>query len=63
MSMRIKEFCHSAWSALRAVLGDDAYERYLKHAREHHVGSKPMDRTQFYRSELDRRWSQINRCC
>jgi uncharacterized short protein YbdD (DUF466 family) len=51
------------WAAFRALLGDDAYERYLDHQRRRHPDSAPLQRVDFYRTELDRRWSQINRCC
>jgi uncharacterized short protein YbdD (DUF466 family) len=52
-----------AWTAFRAILGDDAYERYLRHVVRHHPGAAPMTRAEFQRTELDRRWSQVNRCC
>jgi uncharacterized short protein YbdD (DUF466 family) len=51
------------WAALRRISGDDAYERYLQHARTHHPGMQPLDARAFYRMELERRWSGINRCC
>jgi uncharacterized short protein YbdD (DUF466 family) len=51
------------WSGLRTVLGDDAYERYLRHCRERHPESEPLDRRAFHAAELDRRWRQVNRCC
>jgi len=51
------------WAWLRALLGDDAYERYLRHCRARHPDAKPLDRRAFYASELDRRWKQVNRCC
>jgi uncharacterized short protein YbdD (DUF466 family) len=51
------------WAAFRGLLGDDAYERYLDHQRRRHPDAAPLQRADFYRAELDRRWSQINRCC
>jgi uncharacterized short protein YbdD (DUF466 family) len=51
------------WAGLRAVLGDDAYDRYLRHCRARHPDAEPLDRRAFYASELDRRWRQVNRCC
>ena len=51
------------WSGLRAITGDDAYERYSEHCRLRHPDGTPLDRESFYRAELDRRWSQVNRCC
>ena len=52
-----------SWSALRAILGDDAYERYLQHMGRRHPDAEPMTRAAFQRSELERRWSQVSRCC
>jgi uncharacterized short protein YbdD (DUF466 family) len=51
------------WTGLRAVTGDDAYERYLAHHHLRHPESVPLDRGAFYASELDRRWKQVSRCC
>ncbi|MCI0437094.1 MAG: YbdD/YjiX family protein, partial [Gemmatimonadetes bacterium] len=51
------------WRWLRALLGDDAYERYVRHVRRRHPGRAPLARGDFYRAELDSRWSQVNRCC
>ena len=53
----------TAWDRLRALLGDDAYDRYVAHRRERHPGEDIPDRRQFYVAELDRRWARINRCC
>jgi uncharacterized short protein YbdD (DUF466 family) len=63
--------CRHGWRALRALTGDDAYERYLAHARRHHPSHTPMSPSHtpmsaavFYRSEQERRWSSgPNRCC
>ena len=52
-----------AWAGFRALLGDDAYERYLAHSRKRHPERVPLDRAAFYAAELDRRWRQVNRCC
>lgn len=51
------------WSGLRAVTGDDAYERYLAHRLAHHAEEALLDRASFYRAELERRWTQPSRCC
>jgi uncharacterized short protein YbdD (DUF466 family) len=56
-------FLRRTWAALRAVTGDDAYERYLAHRRERHAGEPALARGEFYRTELDRRWSRPGRCC
>jgi len=54
-----------AWRWLRALSGDDEYDRYLEHFREHHsAGSeKPLSRRAFFRLRQDERWDRINRCC
>jgi uncharacterized short protein YbdD (DUF466 family) len=52
-----------AWSGLRTLLGDDAYERYLAHSRKCHPERAPLDRAAFYATELERRWRQASRCC
>jgi len=46
-----------AWQVLRSLSGDDAYERYLEHARAHHGESSPLDRRAFYLREQERRFS------
>jgi uncharacterized short protein YbdD (DUF466 family) len=51
------------WAGLRSITGDDAYERYLSHRKIEHPGEAALDRSQFYRAELERRWREPNRCC
>jgi putative flippase GtrA len=55
----------AVWQAVRAVTGDDAYERYLeRHWRcETHAVTPPLDRKAFHERELRRRWSGLRRCC
>jgi uncharacterized short protein YbdD (DUF466 family) len=60
---RTAKFARSAWAGLRALAGDDAYDRYLAHRRERHPGEAELDRREFYLAELDRRWARITRCC
>jgi uncharacterized short protein YbdD (DUF466 family) len=47
---------------LRAVSGDDAYERYLTHHAHTHEGA-PMGRRAFYEEREKRKWSGVSRCC
>jgi uncharacterized short protein YbdD (DUF466 family) len=53
----------AGWRALRALSGDDAYDRY----RMHHLGAHPevplLSRKAFYVDEQRRKWGSINRCC
>jgi uncharacterized short protein YbdD (DUF466 family) len=53
------------WQGLRTLSGEDAYERYLAHWRDHHgaADGPPLDRKTFYKRRLDRKWSGVNRCC
>lgn len=56
-------FLKTAWTVLREVSGDAAYENYLVRHRQRHPDEPALDREAFYLSELDRRWSGVNRCC
>lgn len=47
---------------LRALSGDDAYERYLTHHARAHAGA-PLSRRAFYAQREERKWSGISRCC
>lgn len=60
---RTARLIRSAWAGLRALAGDDAYDRYVAHRRKSHPGETTLDRRAFYLAELDRRWARINRCC
>jgi uncharacterized short protein YbdD (DUF466 family) len=51
------------WRWLRAVSGDDAYERYVRHCGQKHPGGTVLSRGAFYAAELQRKWDGINRCC
>lgn len=61
----MKRFWSRAWSVLRELSGDDAYERYLAHWRAHHAagGQAPLDRAAFCREEQRRKWDGVRRCC
>ena len=53
----------ACWRALRALSGDDAYERYLAHRAMAHPEGPVPSRRQFYIDEQRRKWGTINRCC
>jgi uncharacterized short protein YbdD (DUF466 family) len=59
----INGYWRRAWIVLQALSGEDAYDRYLDHQRRRHPAAAPLGRVEFQVSELDRRWSQVNRCC
>jgi uncharacterized short protein YbdD (DUF466 family) len=51
-----------AW--LRALSGDDAYERYLTHHAGRHAEDGPaLTRRAFYARREEAKWSGVRRCC
>jgi uncharacterized short protein YbdD (DUF466 family) len=63
--VRTVNFIKNCWLGLRAVSGDDAYERYLAHWRDRHAqqGSAPLSREAFFKQEMERKWNGVKRCC
>lgn len=58
------ELMRRCWQTMRALSGDDAYERYLAHRREHHAADEPpLSRADFFHAEQQRKWSGVSRCC
>ena len=53
----------SLWSVLRALTGDDAYERYRAHHAARHAGQPLMSRGEFCADAERRKWSGVNRSC
>lgn len=54
----------AVWRALRALTGDDAYERYLRHRQARHPGEACLDRKAFYLDDQRRRYGAgVRRCC
>ncbi len=51
------------WRNVRRLSGDDAYECYLKHQREHHQDVPPLSKAAFFREWQDEKWNGIKRCC
>ncbi len=49
------------WDYLRAVMGDQAYERYLEVATRQ--GTKPLSAEDFYLDSVKRKYSTVSRCC
>jgi uncharacterized short protein YbdD (DUF466 family) len=60
-TLRFHAGLRGAWDYLRAVMGDQAYERYLEVARRQ--GAKPLSAEEFYLDALKRRYSTVSRCC
>jgi len=51
------------WQLLRALSGDDAYERYCAHQAQQHAGQPLLSRRSFYLHSQQRKWSGVSRCC
>jgi uncharacterized short protein YbdD (DUF466 family) len=53
----------AALRLLRALSGDDAYERYRAHEAAAHPGASTLTRRAFYEDAQRRKWSGVSRCC
>ena len=60
---RVAHRLRTLWGWLRALSGDDAYERYLTRHERSHPGGPPVTRSDFYLQEQRRKWSGVSRCC
>ena len=61
--LKVKQAGIAAWAALRELSGDDAFERYLQHHASAHPGEAPLDRATFFKTEQQRKWDGVRRCC
>jgi len=59
----VRRVTRAAWRTLRQLSGDDAYERYVEHCRQHHPGEAVPDRREFLAARQTGKWSGIARCC
>jgi uncharacterized short protein YbdD (DUF466 family) len=59
----MRHLLQRCFAYLRQVSGDDAYERYLEHHRQHHADQMTLDRRAFYLAEQQRKWNGVKRCC
>ncbi|MBU3693794.1 MAG: YbdD/YjiX family protein [Rhodocyclaceae bacterium] len=48
---------------VRALTGDDAYERYLARHQALHPQLPALSPADFYASEIERRYNGVTRCC
>lgn len=59
----------AGWPGLRAWIawlnGDAVYREFCRAWAEQHAGCghAPPTRAEFFRSETERRWSGVRRCC
>ncbi len=61
LTRRLTTGLAAAWNYVRAVMGDQAYERYLEVAKRD--GVKPLSAEEFYVDSVQRRYSTVSRCC
>jgi uncharacterized short protein YbdD (DUF466 family) len=62
---KLKQLFKKIVDFVRAVSGDDAYERYLVHWHKQHAreGEQPLNRAAFFKAEQARKWNGVKRCC
>jgi len=60
---RTLRFAAALWAWLRALSGDDAYERFRAHLAAHHPHEPPPTRREFYEERERYKWSGVTRCC
>ena len=51
------------WFGIREWCGDAAYERYVKSHKKCSSNSTLLTREEFYVSQLQKKYSRVNRCC
>lgn len=59
----MRQFLSSGLSLLRGVTGDDAYEKYAAHMRANEPDKRPMTEKEFFRAQMEQKWSCISGCC
>jgi uncharacterized short protein YbdD (DUF466 family) len=59
----VRQFLTAGLSLLRGVTGDDAYDRYRAHMLRTAPGEAPMSEQDFFRAQMEQKWSCVNGCC
>lgn len=60
---RLTSFFSVAWSVVRSLATDDAYDKYLAHHARAHADAPPMSRRAFYMKQQQAKWTGVSRCC
>jgi uncharacterized short protein YbdD (DUF466 family) len=63
MIQRVHLLLASAWSVIRTLATDDAYDKYLAHHAEAHACAPPLSRRAFYLNQQQCKWTGVSRCC
>jgi uncharacterized short protein YbdD (DUF466 family) len=53
----------AGWRYIRAVSGDDAYERYLAHHAAEHPEQAPLSCKAYFNERQRQKWTGVTRCC
>ena len=61
--MAAVRWVRAAWRYVRAVSGDDAFERYLAHHAVHHALEPALSRKDFFTDRQRQKWTGVSRCC
>lgn len=56
-------FVRRFWRGVREWCGDAEYERYLRSSSKQGDAGRRLSAEEFYVQQLNRRYSQPNRCC
>ena len=59
----ISRFLRRVWRGLREWCGDAAYETYIRSNGRQSRSCRTLTPAEFYVEQLNRRYSQPNRCC
>jgi uncharacterized short protein YbdD (DUF466 family) len=59
----MRQFLSSGLSLLRGVTGDDAYDKYRAHMQTNEPDMTPMTEKEFFRAQMEQKWSCISGCC
>jgi uncharacterized short protein YbdD (DUF466 family) len=62
-AMTTSRFLSRFWRGLREWCGDAAYESYLRSKGTQSSSGRTLTPAEFYVEQLNRRYSQPNRCC
>jgi uncharacterized short protein YbdD (DUF466 family) len=56
-------YLEQCWRVFRTLTGDDAYEQYCAHHKDHHAHEPQLNRRDFYAKNLQEKWNGVRRCC
>ena len=59
--LNARRLLRRVWDMASEVFGDKAYDRYAEYVRA--CGEKPVAPSEFYLSQLQRKYSRPCRCC